>query len=87
MSDTSESRGCFMPGLWAVGVLFVALKLSGHVDWSWVWVTCPFWVAPAVGIGITLLFLIALLLFTTFAMVAGCVVILIEQAAGALSRN
>lgn len=26
-----------------LGVLFVALKLMGHITWSWWWVTLPFW--------------------------------------------
>lgn len=30
-----------------LGVLFVGLKLTGHIDWSWWWVTAPFW-APVV---------------------------------------
>lgn len=24
-----------------LGVLFIALKLTGHIDWSWFWVTLP----------------------------------------------
>lgn len=24
-------------------VLFLALKLTGHIDWSWWWVTAPLW--------------------------------------------
>lgn len=36
-----------------LGVLFVGLKLTGHIDWSWLWVTAPFWVP----------FLLALVLF------------------------
>ena len=24
-------------------VLFVGLKLTHYIDWSWWWVTCPFW--------------------------------------------
>lgn len=24
-------------------ILFVALKLTGHVDWSWIWVLSPLW--------------------------------------------
>lgn len=27
-----------------LGVLFVALKLTGHITWSWWWVLAPFWV-------------------------------------------
>jgi hypothetical protein len=25
-------------------VLFVALKLTGHIDWSWWWVLSPLWI-------------------------------------------
>jgi hypothetical protein len=25
-------------------VVFLALKLSGHIHWSWWWVTAPLWV-------------------------------------------
>ena len=24
-------------------LLFVGLKLTGHIDWSWWWVTATFW--------------------------------------------
>jgi hypothetical protein len=27
-----------------LGVLFVGLKLTNVIDWSWLWVTCPFWI-------------------------------------------
>ena len=26
-----------------LGVLFVGLKLTHFIDWSWWWVTAPFW--------------------------------------------
>jgi hypothetical protein len=26
-----------------LGVVFVTLKLCGVIDWSWWWVTAPFW--------------------------------------------
>lgn len=29
-------------------LLFVALKLTGHIDWSWWWVVSPFWVTVGV---------------------------------------
>jgi len=31
-------------------VLFVGLKLTGHIDWSWWWVTVPLW-GPVAFIG------------------------------------
>lgn len=27
----------------ALGLLFVGLKLTGNIDWSWWWVLAPFW--------------------------------------------
>lgn len=30
-----------------LGVLFIGLKLTGHIDWSWWWVTAPLWAIPA----------------------------------------
>ena len=38
-SSTSSGVGVF--GL--LGVAFVVLKLLGFIDWSWWWVTAPFW--------------------------------------------
>ena len=26
-------------------VLFVGLKLTGYIAWSWIWVTSPLWIA------------------------------------------
>lgn len=26
-----------------LGVLFIGLKLTGHIAWSWLWVLSPFW--------------------------------------------
>lgn len=28
----------------ALCLLFVGLKLSGHIDWSWLWVSSPIWI-------------------------------------------
>lgn len=27
-----------------LGIVFVVLKLTGVISWSWWWVTCPFWI-------------------------------------------
>jgi hypothetical protein len=32
----------------ALGLLFVGLKLTGYVSWSWWWVTAPFWIPAAI---------------------------------------
>lgn len=39
--SSSNSGGIGVFGL--LGVLFVGLKLANVIDWSWWWVTAPFW--------------------------------------------
>ena len=42
MSEKSSSSG----GIGFFGllvILFIALKLTGYIDWSWWWVTAPLW--------------------------------------------
>ena len=38
----SKSSGIGVTGL--LGVVFVTLKLTKIIDWSWWWVLAPFWV-------------------------------------------
>jgi len=42
MSKESKSAGSATT-LGLLGVAFVVLKLTGVIDWSWWWVTLPFW--------------------------------------------
>lgn len=35
---------------YALGVLFVGLKLTGHIDWHWAWVTAPFWLVLSIAL-------------------------------------
>ena len=41
-----------------LGIVFVTLKLTHYIDWSWWWVTAPFWGPFAIAIGFMLLFAI-----------------------------
>ena len=41
--------------LGALTVLFVALKLTGYIDWSWWWVTAPIWGGASVALALALL--------------------------------
>lgn len=34
----------------AAFVIFVVLKLTGVIAWSWWWVTCPLWAPVAVAV-------------------------------------
>ena len=39
--SNATGRGISLTSL--LGLLFIALKLTNAIDWSWWWVTCPFW--------------------------------------------
>jgi hypothetical protein len=54
MKDEACSFGL---GLWsALGLLFIALRLCGVIEWSWWWVLAPFW-GPALTGFVLVLFL------------------------------
>jgi uncharacterized membrane protein YdbT with pleckstrin-like domain len=43
MSKNSSSSNSGIIALGLLGVAFVVLKLCNVIDWSWWWVTLPFW--------------------------------------------
>ncbi|PVZ87923.1 hypothetical protein C9426_10005 [Serratia sp. S1B] len=45
MSNEKNSKWTITP-LTALGLIFVTLKLVGYINWSWWWVTAPFWAVP-----------------------------------------
>ena len=51
--SSSSSSGIGFSGL--LTVLFVALKLTGYIDWSWWWVTAPLWIGIVVVILVVLI--------------------------------
>jgi hypothetical protein len=51
MSNESSSSG----GIGLGGVLFVVflvLKLTHNIDWSWWWVTAPLWIPAILGVSV-----------------------------------
>jgi len=52
----STSNGIGLPGV--LFIVFLVLKLTGNIDWSWWWVTSPLWIPllAAFAILITLIF-------------------------------
>lgn len=52
-------------GIGLSGILFVVfliLKLTGYIDWSWWWVTAPLWIPFAIAM-IFLVFILAVSVF------------------------
>lgn len=43
----------------ALGLLFIALKLTGYITWPWVWILAPFWLGLALisAFAVTFVFL------------------------------
>jgi hypothetical protein len=46
-----------------LGVLFVGLKLTGHISWPWIWVLAPFWVPFAILFWILVVFFLIWIVF------------------------
>lgn len=54
--------GSFMP---ALTLIFITLKLTGIIDWSWWWVLAPIWV-PITVIGIIAIGIVCFALTASF---------------------
>jgi hypothetical protein len=66
MASKSSSSGIGLTGV--LFVVFLVLKLTGNIDWSWWWVTSPLWI-PLVLAGcifLSAVFIIILLLIFGF---------------------
>lgn len=59
--STSSSGGIGFVG--ALTILFIALKLTHVIAWSWAWVLAPLWISAIAVIGITLLVLAGFLVY------------------------
>lgn len=60
---SKESSGISLMGL--LGIVFVALKLTGQIDWSWWWVTLPFWGGFAFVVVFFIIFLVVLVMVSS----------------------
>lgn len=57
MSNKTEAQGSIGLGT-ILFVVFLILKLTGNIDWSWWWVTSPIWIPIALVVIILIVFLI-----------------------------
>lgn len=44
MSDNKTSSSSGFPFLSILALIFITLKLTGHIAWSWWWVLSPIWI-------------------------------------------
>jgi predicted PurR-regulated permease PerM len=54
MSNNSSSSGGF-PLFAVLGIVFIVLKLTGVIAWSWLWVLAPFWGPLALALALALI--------------------------------
>ena len=57
MSNEEKSGGIGLSSV--LLVVFIVLKLTGNIDWSWWWVLSPLWILLAIALFIIVIFLIA----------------------------
>ena len=66
MNDKDKSTNISTNGgigfLGALTILFIALKLTHVIDWSWWWVLSPIWIPVAVVLGIVAIVAIVVLI-------------------------
>lgn len=55
MSNETKSVSVNFPILGILGLIFITLKLTGYITWSWLWVLAPFWIPLAIALFIFLL--------------------------------
>jgi hypothetical protein len=67
---TQKNEINIMPFLILLTVIFMVLKLSGAITWSWVWVTFPIW---SVFVGPILFFLLFAFVYLIFVIVVSVV--------------
>jgi hypothetical protein len=49
MSNSTKPTVQF-PILGILGLIFITLKLTGHITWSWLWVLAPFWIPICIAV-------------------------------------
>lgn len=50
--NRADSFGISFPGL--LTILFIGLKLTEHIAWSWIWVLSPLWIPALIFLALFL---------------------------------
>lgn len=57
----TETSSTSFPIFGILGLIFITLKLTGHITWSWWWVLAPFWAPFAILLAVAaIVFIIAM---------------------------
>lgn len=66
MANMTVRHTTSLPIVGLLGVAFVVLKLTGYIDWSWWWVTLPFWGGAALALGLMFFVLVCVMIAAMF---------------------
>lgn len=58
MASEKANGGIGFCGILAI--VFIVLKLTGNIAWSWWWVLSPLWIPPAIVLAIVLFIIVFL---------------------------
>lgn len=56
-ASSSSSSGIGFFGL--LGIVFIVLKLTGYIDWEWLWVLAPLWGGCVLIVGLIIIVIAA----------------------------
>lgn len=54
-NNTASAGGGGIGFVGLLTILFIALKLTGFIDWSWLWVLSPLWISAILAVVILLI--------------------------------
>ena len=66
MSNSKESNGIGLAGI--LFIVFLVLKLTGNITWSWWWITSPIWIPVALFVSF---FTITVIIVYIFLIIGG----------------
>jgi hypothetical protein len=66
MSNSKESNGIGLAGI--LFIVFLVLKLTGNITWSWWWITSPIWIPVALYVSF---FTITVIIVSVFLTIGG----------------
>ncbi len=66
MSNKKSNSGLSLTAV--LFIVFLVLKLTGNIDWSWWWVTSPLWIPFAIVLGLVFIVVILIVLGLIFGM-------------------
>jgi len=63
MSNTSRSSSNGIGFVGLLTIVFIVLKITKYIDWSWWWVVSPIWISFSIAISVVVLIFVGAVLY------------------------